>query len=85
MQYFSLSSYIIAHSGTLFFTLQEGIKTPPVTFSELAKLIRRRIAANPDIPHITVDDQQTLVSAAKSPATSYVMHELIVQLITFVL
>ncbi|XP_072038414.1 coiled-coil domain-containing protein 87-like [Amphiura filiformis] len=40
--------------------IDESIKTPPVTFSELAKLIRRRIAANPDIKHITVDDQQTL-------------------------
>lgn len=40
--------------------IDEGIKYPPKTFKELAKLIRRRIAANPDTPHITLHDQQTL-------------------------
>ncbi|XP_071795069.1 coiled-coil domain-containing protein 87-like [Asterias amurensis] len=40
--------------------IDESIKNPPSTFTQLAKLIRRRIASRPDVTHITVDEQQTL-------------------------
>ncbi|XP_022100889.1 coiled-coil domain-containing protein 87-like isoform X2 [Acanthaster planci] len=40
--------------------IDESIKTPPSTFSQLAKLIRRRIAAKPEVTHMTMEDQQTL-------------------------
>ncbi|XP_038071406.1 coiled-coil domain-containing protein 87-like isoform X2 [Patiria miniata] len=40
--------------------IDESIKTPPTTFSQLAKLIRRRIAAKPEVTHITMEDQHTL-------------------------
>ena len=40
---------------------QEQVKAPPATFNGLAKLVRRRIVARPDVEHLTVEDQQSLV------------------------
>ncbi|KAJ8029847.1 Coiled-coil domain-containing protein 87 [Holothuria leucospilota] len=40
--------------------IEESIKTPPSTFKQLAKLIRRRVAAKPGLEHLTQDEQQTL-------------------------
>ena len=37
------------------------MKAPPLTFNGLAKLIRRRIVARPEIEHLTEEDQQSLV------------------------
>ena len=37
------------------------MKAPPGTFNGLAKLVRRRIVARPDVDHLTVEDQQSLV------------------------
>ncbi|XP_071965051.1 coiled-coil domain-containing protein 87-like [Antedon mediterranea] len=40
--------------------IDESIKAPPAKYEDLVKLIRRRIAADPDSPHLSVDDQQVL-------------------------
>ncbi|XP_054756043.1 uncharacterized protein LOC129262032 [Lytechinus pictus] len=40
--------------------IDDSIKSPPITFSELAKLIRRRIAAHSECPDLTVEEQQML-------------------------
>ncbi|XP_033125153.1 coiled-coil domain-containing protein 87-like [Anneissia japonica] len=40
--------------------IDESIKAPPATYQDLVKLIRRRIAADPQTTHLSVNDQQTL-------------------------
>jgi len=42
--------------------LQVEIKAHPGSFEKLAGLIRRRLCPRPDIPHLSFEDQQMLVS-----------------------
>ncbi|XP_072166593.1 coiled-coil domain-containing protein 87-like [Diadema setosum] len=50
--------------------IDESIKAPPTTFSQLAKLIRRRIAADPEYTHLTTEEQQMLAGVIMGEVNS---------------
>ena len=49
------------------FLFKEEIKSQPMCFDKLAKYMRRRIAAKSELTHLSVEDQQMLVSLILHP------------------
>ncbi|XP_070542680.1 coiled-coil domain-containing protein 87-like isoform X2 [Ptychodera flava] len=50
--------------------IDKSIHAPPAVFTELAKLVRRRITADPEIQHLSVEDQQTLAGIVMGEVNS---------------